>query len=35
MRASLDFYSWVRTTMNDPARFTDKAAQETKDKKKS
>jgi len=35
MRASLDFYSWVRNTANNPRVFADKEAQETQDKKKS
>ena len=33
LRASLDLYSWVRTTMNSAAAFIDKEEQEAKDKK--
>ena len=35
LRLSLDFYSWVRTTMNNPRVFIDKETQEAEDKKKS
>ncbi len=32
-RASLDLYSWVCTTMNNPGAFADKETQEAKEKK--